>query len=158
MKIKSFCPAKSFLIPLVLIIALKSVQAQPTIVAPTMNNTPFGNVTVPIMAANWIGVFSLDLDISWNPNAITYIGYQNVNPLIPQGFLVINLAGESVHVAWFGLTPVTLAQGTLFDLNLIFNACTPITLTSTSMTTVNGYICNTTGLQGNVNENETVFT
>ncbi len=85
-----------------------------------INTCPGGVVTVPITVNNFADVASVSLKLSYDVNSLTYTGYQNPNPAINSGFLQINATGGQVALAWFNISPVTIANGGLL-VEFLFN-------------------------------------
>ncbi len=81
---------------------------------PTMTSCP-GTIIVPLMVENFSGVAAISLKIGYNPNVLTYTGYQNTHPSLSSGMLLINNQNNTVQIAWFSITPVTITEDTLIS-------------------------------------------
>ncbi|MHC1707638.1 MAG: cohesin domain-containing protein [Bacteroidales bacterium] len=105
-------------------------QAQITTYAPEITGCPGTQVVVPITVDNFDQVASLSITLNIDPSVITYVSYTN-NPGMAGGFLVVNSPAPytQVKAAWFGLTPLTLANGSVlfsFTFNYLQGSC-PLT-------------------------------
>ncbi|HRY34174.1 MAG TPA: choice-of-anchor J domain-containing protein [Bacteroidales bacterium] len=76
-----------------------------------------GNIHLPLMAANMQDVASISLSFTYDPAHLQYQSYQQVHPALGSGALVIYEAMNRVNLAWYSLTPVSLAEDTLVVFN-----------------------------------------
>lgn len=84
-------------------------------------------VVVPITCQNWNGVASVSMTMYFDTNSLTYIGYSNAHPAFSGGMLLINhgsVPGNNIVTAWFGLTPMNIVSGTLYNLRFGYNGGT----------------------------------
>jgi hypothetical protein len=95
--------------------------AQVITTAPTLTACPGTQVSVPITVDNFTDVASLSLTLNIDPTALQYVSYTN-NPGMAGGFLVVNNPSPytQVKAAWFGLTPLTLTNGSVL-FTFVFN-------------------------------------
>jgi plastocyanin len=102
---------------------------------PTMNSC-IGNVVVPLTVNNFNAVANIALSFSFNNTVLTYTGYQNVNPALANGSLVVsNVIPDKVQVSWSSIVPASIGSNdTLLKLNftgipgtsaLTWNVATP---------------------------------
>gem|GEM_PF-1469843 len=78
---------------------------------------PGGTVTIPVDLANLEDVAAISLTLGYNPAALVYLGYQNLNPLFNEANVLVNAYPGYWGFSWYDLTPVSLAGGTLLELN-----------------------------------------
>ncbi|MHC1707236.1 MAG: cohesin domain-containing protein [Bacteroidales bacterium] len=100
------------------------VTSIPTIIttAPSIDDAVVGNpVVVPITVENVNGAAAISLSLGFDPSVLTYVGLQNINPLLDGGMLSVNLLGSNVKLGWFSVTPISLASGTLIEYVFTFN-------------------------------------
>ncbi|GEM_PF-1260015 len=104
--------------------ALLTVNPLPVIIttAPSIDDAVIGNpVIVPITVENLNGVAAISLSLGFDPAVLTYVGLQNINPILDAGILSVNLLGSNVKLGWFSVTPISLATGTLIEYVFTFN-------------------------------------
>jgi|GEM_PF-5140416 len=113
---------KKLLLALFVICALQSSAfAQVTITAGTLTGCiPGTNVTVPISATNFVGVSSLSLILHYDPAVLQYTNYTIVDPDFGTGGFVGNGLVGTVYFAWFTLEPMTIADGTMFNMEFAY--------------------------------------
>ncbi|MCX6269720.1 MAG: cohesin domain-containing protein [Bacteroidetes bacterium] len=108
------------------------VTAIPLIIttAPSIDDAIAGNpVIVPITVQDMLNTAAISLVLTYDPAVLSFITYQNLNPVLSAGFSMVNgNAAGKVSFGWFNITPVSLASGTLieFIFNYI-NGYTPLT-------------------------------
>ncbi len=113
---------------LMLALGLWSLQARGQNVVLTASSVTVcpgtAEVVVPITAQNFNGVASVSLTLIYDTNALTYLGYQNVNTAFNSGILLINhpaSPGNTMVAAYFGLTPISIGSATLFSFRFAYN-------------------------------------
>ena len=118
---------------------LTSAVAALTVVQPLVSSFDVqdvcpGNFTIPILTSNFTDVASFSLSFGYNTATLNYLGYQNVNPALPGGF-VCNQANGMIYISWAGTTPVSFGvdstlveiqfSGTPGSSNLAWDLSTP---------------------------------
>ncbi len=66
-----------------------------------------GSILIPVLTSNFTDVASFSLSFSYNPDVLTFTGYQNLNALITPGNFVCNSLGGNVFMSWASGTPVS---------------------------------------------------
>ncbi|MCX6271610.1 MAG: T9SS type A sorting domain-containing protein [Bacteroidetes bacterium] len=80
-----------------------------------------GTITFPVMVNNFNDVASLSMTILFDPEVLNFTGIQNLDPQLAGNFFA-NAVNGILYMAWYGLTPVTLGNCNLLNLN--FDAST----------------------------------
>ncbi|MCF8370960.1 MAG: T9SS type A sorting domain-containing protein [Bacteroidales bacterium] len=75
-----------------------------------------GTVVVPIAVTNCNGVCGISLALGFNSQVLTYQSYQNLNPALNNGLLIINQAASKVFISWANISPANIGNDTLVKL------------------------------------------
>ncbi len=95
------------------------VLGNPVVVSiPEVESCP-GMVTVPVQISELTEISSISLNLQYNSQQLVYVGYQNVNTLLPPGFFQVNATDQNILVAWFSVYPLTMPGGTLLEIRFI---------------------------------------
>jgi hypothetical protein len=94
-----------------------------TTTLPTVNICP-GNTTVPLAITNFTEVAAFSLVFSYNPSLLDYDGYQNLNPALSGGSVVVNAMNGKVYLSWASATAVTIGDGNIAEIKFIASAGT----------------------------------
>jgi hypothetical protein len=81
-----------------------------------------GEIVVPINVQNCDNVGSISLALNYDSTKLTFIGYQELNPLLPGGLLIVNGTGTKVFFSWASTTPANIGNSTLVKLVFQGNA------------------------------------
>ncbi|MCX6271998.1 MAG: gliding motility-associated C-terminal domain-containing protein [Bacteroidetes bacterium] len=85
----------------------------------TFNMCP-GQINVPVKIINGNGMAAISLVLYFDTAVIKYTGiYNNVNPGLQLGFLLINNNITHINLAWYYILPISIANDTL--VNFVFN-------------------------------------
>lgn len=108
--------------------AVMSNNATLTVVKPLITsfdapNVCPGSILIPVLTSNFTDVASFSLSFSYNPDILTFTGYQNLNALITPGNFVCNSLAGNVYMSWASTSPVTFTTDTTL-VKLKFNAIT----------------------------------
>ncbi len=105
------------IILLLLLIALQGITlAQPiNTTAGSVTSCP-GEVQVPINVTNCNGIGAISLVVDFNSACLTFLGYQNLNPALSSGLLIVNSTGNRVIIVWANSTAANVGNGTLMQL------------------------------------------
>ena len=76
----------------------------------TCSGTEFG---IPVTVTNFIGVGAVSLALQYNPNILTYTGYEWVNSHLSNGDLHVNASDGVVYITWMSVAGSTIGDGTL---------------------------------------------
>jgi hypothetical protein len=85
----------------------------------SVQNTNFscdGEIYVPINVQNLYNVGSASLALNYDSTKLTFIGYQELNPLLPAGLLIVNGTGTKVFFSWASTTPANIGDDILVKL------------------------------------------
>ena len=120
--------------------------------AGTLTACPGDQIAVPVTALNFNNVASASLRLSYDTNALSFIGFQNVDNGFSLGTLMINQNQDQISIAFFGLNPVNIGNGLLFEIlftyhggtaDLIWDPAPAFTMyTNTSGQTLEAYFNN----------------
>ena len=77
-------------------------------------------ILVPVSVEHLYGVGALSLTLNYNATDLTYVGYQDVNPLINSSVIMVNAIGGQVKIGYFNIDPLNIGNGLM--LNLIFSS------------------------------------
>jgi len=75
-----------------------------------------GNVIIPITVNHFDAVASASLSLKFNDTILDYLSYQNANPALSQGTLIVNSNAGKVQIAWYSVVPATIDSGLLLEL------------------------------------------
>lgn len=76
-----------------------------------------GEIAVPVKVSDFINVGAFSMVLNINPSLLTFTGYQNLNPLLNEGFFSANGTDGIVHISWFNTIATTLSPDeVLFEL------------------------------------------
>ncbi len=81
-----------------------------------------GEIVVPINVQNCDNVGSISLALNYDSTKLTFMGYQELNPLLPGGLLIVNGTGTKVFFSWASTTPANIGNSTLVKLVFQGNA------------------------------------
>ncbi|MCX6270024.1 MAG: cohesin domain-containing protein [Bacteroidetes bacterium] len=81
-----------------------------------------GNIAVKISVTNLSNVSSISLSFYYNNSILTYQGYQDLNPALASGTLLINPLANKINLAWFSLTPISISNGVLLEIKFSGNS------------------------------------
>ncbi len=102
-----------------------SVILPPTVGIGQVNGCRGQMVSVPLTAQNFSDISAVTLHMRYDTSALTYVGYADT---ALTGSLIVNTpgAGGLVIVTWFSLTPVSITNGLLMNLNFLTRASSNI--------------------------------
>ena len=83
--------------------------------AGTVSNCP-GDIVVPVNVTNCNGVGAISLVLQFNTSVLTFLNYENLNPEISTGFLIVNNAGDRIIMSWANTAAANIGNGKLMDL------------------------------------------
>ena len=76
-----------------------------------------GRIIIPVTVADFIGVASFSLALTFNSSVLTYAGYQNLNAAVSGGMFNTNASGGKLYLTWSNIASATIANGaTLIEL------------------------------------------
>jgi hypothetical protein len=78
--------------------------------------SPPGIVSVPVSVTNFNNVGAISLVLQYNTASLTYLGYQNLNPGLASGMLIINATNGKVFTSWISSTPINIGNAVLYEL------------------------------------------
>lgn len=81
----------------------------------TMTSPP-GLVIVPVSVIDFYNVGAISLVLEYDDVSLSYLGYQNLNPSLNAGLLIINANSGKVFTSWISSTPVNLGSNVLYEL------------------------------------------
>jgi hypothetical protein len=100
----------SLLLGILLISGITVAQPIST-TAPTVTSCPGNSVSVPITVQNFSNVASISLTLTYNTSSLTYLSYVKNSSL--SGFEITNPTMNQIKSAYFGLAPLSLANGSV---------------------------------------------
>ncbi|MFZ4399430.1 MAG: cohesin domain-containing protein [Bacteroidales bacterium] len=131
---------------LFVIICFGGVKAQ-TIVTTAVSVTSCpGEILVPINITNGNGIGAISLKLSFDSTKLSYIGYQNLNPALNAGMLIINATAGKIFISWINNTAANLGDSSIVKLR--FNATTNISNLSWDVSTPGN--CEYSDVNGNI--------
>jgi len=80
-----------------------------------------GNIVVPILVENFDTVAAISLTLAYDTTVLTYTGYQNLNPELSSGTLLINASGGEVITSYYSFSPANIGNGTLIEFLFTYN-------------------------------------
>ncbi|MCX6270320.1 MAG: cohesin domain-containing protein [Bacteroidetes bacterium] len=85
-----------------------------TTTLPNLTACPGTPVSLPVIVDNFTGIASISMTVNLNPLVLTYTGY-TLNPSLTGGTAVVNCPPpyNQLILAWFSLSPATLASGSV---------------------------------------------
>ena len=104
-------------ISILFIITLPVLMQSQTIntIAGTVSDCP-GDIVIPINVTNCNGVGAISLVLQFNTSILTFLNYENLNPQLSSGLLIVNNSEDKVIVSWANTNPANIGDGTLMDL------------------------------------------
>ncbi len=75
-----------------------------------------GNVVIPITVEHMYGVASMSLSLNYDNSVLNYVGYQNVNSELLNGFYQIDAYNSQIKAGFFSVIPANIGDGLLFDI------------------------------------------
>ncbi len=108
---------KTFIISLcilILIIPRIYPQSIKTTVLPAASCP--GAYTVAIGVENCYNIGAISLKLNYDAQNVTYVGYQNFNTILSDGFTFINAANGQVIISWASVHADSIGTGTLVEL------------------------------------------
>ncbi len=135
------------LLPLLLVMVVFGTARSQTITttAGSVTMCP-GEIQVPVNVTECNGVGAISLMLYFDTTRLSYLGYQNLNAQLTNGFLIINASGNKIIISWANTTAANLGNSTLLQLR--FNAVTSTTNLSWDTQTQGN--CEYTDVSGNV--------
>ena len=135
------------LLPLLIVmVGLGTVKSQTiTTTAGSITSCP-GEIQVPVNVTECNGIGAISLMLYYDTTKLTYLGYQNLNAALTNGFLIINQAGNKIVISWINTTAANLGNTTLVQLR--FNAIT--STTNLNWDTQTSGNCEYTDVNGNI--------
>ena len=94
---------------------------------------PGSTVSIPVTVENLVDVAGISLAYSFDNAVLTYQGYSSLFPGLSAGIFDFNAVAGGLRFAWFDVTPVSLASGTLFNIDFTFNGGSSILGWNTSI-------------------------
>jgi hypothetical protein len=105
--------------------ALLNVKQLPVYTtAGTLTACAGDQVAVPVTALNFNNVASASLRLTYDTTVLSFVGFQNVEPGFTNGTLMINQNQNQISVAFFGLNPVNIGNGLLFEILFTYHGGT----------------------------------
>ena len=104
-----------------------TVNVPPTIntYLPVLSGLVSGNtVSVPVTYDHMLNVSAMSLSFLFNNSVLTYQGISGVNSALSPDSYVVNDVSGNLKFSWFSVTPISLTDGTLFNINFTFNGGT----------------------------------
>ena len=89
-----------------------------TTTAGSVNQCP-GEAISPVTVTGFNGVGAFSMVLLVNPSILDYTGYQDVNPALNNGVLVINEENGSVYLSWHGYAAASITDGSVL-VKLVF--------------------------------------
>jgi len=86
----------------------------------TMTSSP-GFVNVPVSVTNFYNVGAISLVLEFDDVSLDYLGYQNVNPNLTTGFLIIHESNGKIITSWISSTPINIGNNILYELKFQTN-------------------------------------
>lgn len=80
----------------------------------TCSQNEFG---IPISVTDCYHVGAISLALNYNPNVLTYTGYEGVNPALSGGQLQVNALNGTVFIAWASVDGAMVGNANLLTLN-----------------------------------------
>ncbi len=110
---------------MVLLIGALTYGQSATATLPAVQGIPGDFVSVPITVTNFNSVGAITLKIKFNLGVLSYVGVSNQVP----GFTpIIGHTDTTVSIVWSSLSPITVANGTLIQVNFQYHGTsTPLT-------------------------------
>ncbi|MCX6280300.1 MAG: hypothetical protein NT004_19725, partial [Bacteroidetes bacterium] len=142
------------IIPLLFLAMLTTISQGQTITATagTITSCP-GEIQAPLDVTNCNGIGAISLVLFFDNTALTFIGYENLNPELTSGYLVVNSFGNKVVISWANSAAANIGSGTLMKLRFTTNTTGTSNLTWDTQTPGN---CEFSGLSGNILPSEYV--
>jgi hypothetical protein len=83
--------------------------------AGTVSSCP-GEIVVPVIVTNCNDVGAISLVLQFNTSVLTFLNYENLNPQISSGYLIVNNSDDKVIISWANTAAANIGDGTLMDL------------------------------------------
>ncbi|MHB1687763.1 MAG: SdrD B-like domain-containing protein [Ignavibacteriaceae bacterium] len=71
-------------------------------------------VSLPVNVANFNNIGAISLQISYDPNVLSFTGLTNAPS---SGTILSNASNGVIYISWFNTSPLNMNNGTLFNLN-----------------------------------------
>nr|NQU91666.1 T9SS type A sorting domain-containing protein [Bacteroidota bacterium] len=78
-----------------------------------------GNIHLPVMVEDFNGVAAFSLTLYCNPGVLQFDSYQLLHPALQSGQVLFNAVSGYIFMSWVSVSPVSIGNGTLFDLCFI---------------------------------------
>jgi len=113
---------KKFTIILTVMLLFGMASYSQTASLATVTASPGEAVTVPLTVTGFTDISAITFNIRFNPDVLSFIGIQNT---VTSGFLA-NVSDSTITIVWTATPPtwLTLASGTLLEMNFIYNGMT----------------------------------
>jgi len=80
-----------------------------------------GLVSIPVTVKDFKAINSFSLTLNYNSNLMSFQSNSNLNNLLQGGTFYSNAADGKIYCIWSSLTPATILDDTLFNLNFMLN-------------------------------------
>ncbi len=77
-----------------------------------------GEVILPISVIHLHDMAAMSLSLNYDDNLFNYLGYQNANPVLNDGVLVVDSYNSQIKIGYFSLFPATIEDGLLLEVIL----------------------------------------
>ncbi|MBN2174380.1 MAG: hypothetical protein JW731_09620 [Bacteroidales bacterium] len=105
----------TFFIALFIIAWPVLLRSQINTTAVTVSDCP-GDIVIPINVTNCNNVGAISLVLQYNTSVMTFLNFENTNPQLSSGTLIVNPSGSSLHIVWYSTTAANVGNGKLMDL------------------------------------------
>ncbi|NQV01216.1 MAG: hypothetical protein HQ542_01095 [Bacteroidia bacterium] len=115
----------TILLTVMLLFGLASYSQTATIA--TVTASPGENISVPMTVTDFTDISAITLYVRFNPDVLSFTGLQNT---ATTGFMA-NVTDSTINIVWTASPPtwLTIASGTLLELNFTYNGMTAGNLT-----------------------------
>jgi|GEM_PF-1796381 len=109
------------------LLVLPQAVSQPVVSISNHAGCANSEILVPVDVNNFEDVATFTFYIQADTSAIALISVENIHPALSGGNVVSNFSLNgipSININWFGISPVTISSGKLFDLRLLLKGGT----------------------------------
>jgi len=75
-----------------------------------------GEIVTPVNVTQCNNMGAISLVLKFNSTLLNYLGFQDVNPALGNGTMVVNAVGNKVFISWTSVTPAFVGSGILVKL------------------------------------------
>jgi len=119
-----FMPSKKILKAFVIFLIFNtSVISQNNIYTTAGSDSacPGALITIPVNVIDCNNVAAISLKLNYDSTVLVYQGYQNLDPALAPGFLIVDSSGEEIALAWFSpFQSVNVGTSTLIEFLFTF--------------------------------------